>query len=81
MANFNQRTFGRLDVLWEILVPILILGKLATIGISRSYVDNSDLEFSAIGRMKCTPPGTTDSTLVDPDLIFGLVRIQSNYSL
>ena len=58
-----------------------MIGKIASVGISRTFTDNSDLEFSVIGRMKCTPPGTTDSTLVDPDLIFGLVRIKSNFSL
>lgn len=45
-------------------------GKLASIGISRGITDNSDLEFSAIGRMKCTNPGSRDD--IDEDLIFGL---------
>lgn len=44
-------------------------GTYATVGISRTLVDNSDLELSAIGRMKCTVPGTT--TDVDSDLIIG----------
>lgn len=44
-------------------------GQIASIGISRSLTDNSDLEFSAIGRMKCLIPGTRQ---VDEDLIFGL---------
>ena len=44
-------------------------GQIASIGISRSLTDDSDLEFSAIGRMKCLVPGTRQ---VDEDLIFGL---------
>ena len=59
---------------WESKI-FLFLGKLATVGISRSYIDNSDLEFSAIGRMKCTNPGTT-GTSVDADLIIGLVSLE-----
>jgi hypothetical protein len=48
-------------------------GTLASIGIGRTLIDNSELEFSAIGRMECTMPGTTDTSDVDVDLIFGLV--------
>ena len=54
---------------------VFILGKIASIGISRTKTDNSDLEFSAIGRMKCTLPGTKNPDEVDPDLIFGLVSL------
>ncbi|TRY79803.1 hypothetical protein TCAL_06060 [Tigriopus californicus] len=39
------------------------LGSFATIGISRNYVDNTDLEFSLIGRMECTEPGTRNSAV------------------
>lgn len=44
------------------------LGSFATIGISRTYVDNSDLEFSLIGRMECTEPGSRAAT-VEPFLV------------
>ena len=50
-------------------------GKIASIGITKSLTDNSDLEFSAIGRMKCTVPGTNDASKVDSDLIFGVVSL------
>ncbi len=45
-------------------------GKIASIGISRTITDNSDLELSAIGRMKCIPPGSLE--IEDEDLMFGL---------
>lgn len=46
----------------------LFVGSFATIGISRTYVDNSDLEFSLIGRMECTEPGSRAAT-VEPFLV------------
>eukprot|EP00095_Tigriopus_kingsejongensis_P007532 maker-scaffold1035_size68272-snap-gene-0.12 protein:Tk07532 transcript:maker-scaffold1035_size68272-snap-gene-0.12-mRNA-1 annotation:"hypothetical protein DAPPUDRAFT_310184" len=50
------------------------LGTLATVGILRNYVDNSDLEFSLIGRMECTEPGARNA-----DLEAYLVGIPNDY--
>ncbi len=44
----------------------------ANIGISRTLIDNSDLEFSLIGRMECTQAGETNSEIVDSDFLIGL---------
>ena len=43
-----------------------------TVGISRTLVDNSDLEHSTIARFDCIVPGTTDAATVDPDFLVGL---------
>ena len=43
-----------------------------TIGISRTLIDNSDLESSSIARYDCIVPGTTAADTVDPDFLVGL---------
>lgn len=49
---------------------IYFLGTYATIGISRTFIDNSELEFSLIGRMECTEPGNTAE--IDADFLVGV---------
>ena len=41
-------------------------------GISRTLIDNSDLESSTIARYDCIVPGTTGADTVDPDFLVGL---------
>ncbi len=50
------------------------IGSVATVGVTRSVVDNSDLEFSLIGRMSCVVPGSTAADDSDVEADF-LVRL------
>ena len=45
------------------------LGKIATIGVSRTVTDSSELKKSPIARKICEIPGDTE---IDSDLVFGL---------
>lgn len=44
----------------------------ATVGISRTFIDNTALEHSVIARYECVRPGTTDTTLIDSDFLVGI---------
>ena len=41
-------------------------------GISRTFIDNSDLESSTIARYDCLAPGATDADTVDQDFLVGI---------
>ena len=41
-------------------------------GLSRTVIDNKDLQWSAIGKIQCVNPGDRDPKWVDADLNYGI---------
>ena len=51
---------------------LTISGQQATVGISRTVVDNSELGWSAIARTRCYIPGDRNPAWLDADLNYGV---------
>ena len=47
-------------------------GTYASVGLSRTVIDNKDLQWSAIGKIQCVNPGDRDPKWVDADLNYGI---------
>jgi hypothetical protein len=47
-------------------------GNIASVSLTRTVIDNRDLEWSAIAPAKCITPGTRDPRWVDADLLYGV---------
>ena len=62
--------------IYNSLYSPFILGQYASVGISRTQVDNTEMADSLIARLNCIAPGDND---VDKDLIVGL-RSEDDYS-
>jgi hypothetical protein len=50
----------------------LSAGQFASVGLSRTVIDNNELGWSAIARTKCVNPGERNPRYVDADLNYGV---------
>jgi hypothetical protein len=42
------------------------------VSLTRTVIDNKDLQYSAIGKIQCVNPGDRDPRWVDADLNYGI---------
>ena len=63
--------FHSSNILFD-FATFLLAGQSASVGLSRTVVDNQDLGWSAIARTKCVTPGERNPTWVDADLNYGV---------
>ena len=55
-----------------ITIFFVISGTYASVSLSRTVIDNKDLQWSAIGKIQCVTPGDRDPRSVDADLNYGV---------
>ena len=65
---------------WTLKIDVTLTGQYASVGLSRTVIDNYELGWSAIGRTKCVKPGERNPRYVDADLNYG-VSYQYGYTM